>query len=194
MAGRRPMQGLEQVRALSHPLRIRLIELFAQRPMTTKQAAELLGESPTKLYHHVAALESAGLVELRETRQNRGTTEKYFAAVSRRLAASGSALAASTPKDHAAIGMVVFDQSRNDLVRALAAGLAEGRQPLIATRSVLRMSSKAAKKLEAELTALLRRLTTQAEKTQSSPEGATPRRAARRRYSLTIALIPAEEP
>ena len=74
MAGRKPMQGLEQVRALSHPLRIRLVELFAQRPMTTMQAAELLGEPPTKLYHHVAALERAGLVELRETRQNRGTT------------------------------------------------------------------------------------------------------------------------
>src|SRR3954453_6620842 len=70
--------GLEQMRALSHPLRVRLLELFAEGPRTTKQAAEALGESPTKLYHHVAALERAGLVRLRETRQNRGTTEKYF--------------------------------------------------------------------------------------------------------------------
>jgi DNA-binding transcriptional ArsR family regulator len=191
MAGRKSMQGLEQVRALSHPLRIQLIELFAQRPMTTKQAAELLRESPTKLYHHVAALERAGLVELRETRQNRGTTEKYFAAVSGRLALRAGAVAGSTPKDHAAMGMVVFDQSRNDLVRALAAGLADGRQPLIATRSVLRMSSASAKKLAAELRDLLRRLTT---KSKSSSERATPSRGPRRRYSLTIALIPAEEP
>jgi len=68
--------GLEQVRALSHPLRLRLLELFKLQPRTAKQAAEVLGEPPTRLYHHVAALERAGLIRLRETRQNRGTTEK----------------------------------------------------------------------------------------------------------------------
>src|SRR5437763_15673776 len=64
--------GMEEVRALSHPLRLRLLELFAERPRTTKQAAEVLGEAPTRLYHHVAALEKAGLVRLRETRRKRG--------------------------------------------------------------------------------------------------------------------------
>src|SRR5918911_101299 len=81
-------EGLEQLRALSHPLRLRLLELFARRPMTTKQAAEELGEPPTRLYHHVAALERAGLVRLRETRQNRGTTEKYFETVANRFVAA----------------------------------------------------------------------------------------------------------
>ena len=37
------------------------MELFAEAPRTTKQVAELLGEPPTRLYHHVAALERAGL-------------------------------------------------------------------------------------------------------------------------------------
>ena len=53
----RQTAGLEQMRALSHPLRLRLLELFAERPRTTKQAAEALGEPTTKLYHHVAAHE-----------------------------------------------------------------------------------------------------------------------------------------
>src|ERR1051326_7711550 len=72
--------GLDQVRALAHPLRLRLLELFARQPRTAKQAAEVLGEPPTRLYHHVAALERAGLIRLKETRQNRGTTEKYYEA------------------------------------------------------------------------------------------------------------------
>jgi DNA-binding transcriptional ArsR family regulator len=62
---RHKMEGLEQVRALSHPLRLELVELFATRPMTTKQAADAMHKAPTRLYHHVAALENAGLIRLR---------------------------------------------------------------------------------------------------------------------------------
>jgi DNA-binding transcriptional ArsR family regulator len=180
--------GLDQVRALAHPLRLRLLELFVRQPMTTKQAAEALGEPPTKLYHHVGALERAGLVRLRETRQNRGTTEKYFEAAARRVEASPAA-AAATAQDHAAMGMVVFDQARTELVQALVGGLADGRRPLIATRSVLRMSPAAAKKVAAELTALLRRLGASAERSAGRPR----RRETLRRYSLTIALIPTDD-
>src|SRR5437764_897549 len=74
-----------ELRALAHPLRLRLLELFAEAPRTTKQVADLLGEPPTRLYHHVAALERAGLLRLTATRKNRGTTEKWFEAVSRTM-------------------------------------------------------------------------------------------------------------
>src|SRR5262249_14730633 len=108
--------GLEQVRALSHPLRLRLLELFAARPRTTKQAAEELGETPTKLYHHVAALERAGLVRLCETRKKRGTTEKYFEAATHRVVSDAKDHSLGDPavqRDLAALGLVVFDQARN---------------------------------------------------------------------------------
>src|SRR5438874_8446382 len=73
--------GIAEMRALAHPLRLRLLELFAEQPRTTKQVAELLGQPPTRLYHHVAALERAGLLVLKETRQNRGAVEKWYAGV-----------------------------------------------------------------------------------------------------------------
>src|SRR5580765_6603934 len=69
-----------EMRALAHPLRLRVLEVFAEAPRTTKQVADLLGEPPTRLYHHVAALERAGLLRLKETRRNRGTTEKWYEA------------------------------------------------------------------------------------------------------------------
>src|SRR5436190_23503778 len=47
------MHRLDEVRALTHPLRIKLLELFAAQPRTTKQAAEIPGENPTRLYQHV---------------------------------------------------------------------------------------------------------------------------------------------
>src|SRR3982751_5112700 len=101
--------GLEQMRALSHPLRIRLLELFAEKPRTTKQAAEVLGEAPTRLYHHVAALERAGLIRLRETRPVRGAVEKYFEATAKRYVADEESLRDPAHKrDLAAMGLVVF--------------------------------------------------------------------------------------
>jgi DNA-binding transcriptional ArsR family regulator len=182
------MEGLEQVRALSHPLRLRLLELFAQCPRTTKQAAEELGEAPTRLYHHVAALERAGLVRLRETRRNRGTTEKYFEAVANRFMGGAQQAAALGEKGAAAVGVVLFDQARNELVRALASGAADAPHPLMAVRGVLRLSKREATQLKKELLELLKRLQSVRAHVQGSKS-----RSARSRYSLTIALLPTDQ-
>lgn len=75
------IRSLDQLKILGDPLRMRILEVFIHTPGTTKQVAKSLGEPPTKLYHHVDALERAGLIELRSTRQNRGTLEKHYSAV-----------------------------------------------------------------------------------------------------------------
>jgi len=76
---------LDQVRLLAHPLRLRLFEAFAVAPRTTHQVAKELGVQPTRLYHHVNALARVGLLRLRETRQVRGATEKYYESAGRML-------------------------------------------------------------------------------------------------------------
>lgn len=74
---------LEQIRVLANPLRVRMVELFCREEYTTKQVAQELGEKPTKLYHHVEALEKVGLIRQMRTRRNRGTLERYYLAVAR---------------------------------------------------------------------------------------------------------------
>ncbi len=69
---------VDQLKALAHPLRQTLLGQFSKGPATTKQVATVLGLQPTGLYHHVAKLEDAGLLQMVETRQVRGATEKYF--------------------------------------------------------------------------------------------------------------------
>ena len=175
--------GLEQMRALSHPLRLRLLELFAERPRTTKQAAEALGEPTTKLYHHVAALERAGLVRLRETRQNRGTTEKYFEVTQNQFLAKTDAALLQNEEAQAVMGFVLFDQAREELVRALSSSPRPG--TVVAVRGILRLSRAEAKRLRKELVALVKRV--------SEPGASDARsRTRRRRYTLTIALLPAD--
>lgn len=175
-------KGLDQVRALAHPLRLRLLELFAQEPRTAKQAAEVLGEPPTRLYHHVAALERAGLIRLKETRQNRGTTEKYYEA-SKRVGPFGKEAIKDKDarRDLAAMGFVVFDQARNELAKALASE--DEPENLVAVRAVFRLSPKAARELQKELLDVLKKMRTREK----------PARGKTRRYALTIAMVPTDE-
>lgn len=80
------IENAGQLKAIADPLRRRLLEVFASGPITTKQAASLIDEKPTKLYHHVDFLEQSGLIKLVGTRPNRGTTEKYYQSVARKFA------------------------------------------------------------------------------------------------------------
>jgi DNA-binding transcriptional ArsR family regulator len=124
-----------EMRALAHPLRLRVLEVFAEQPRTTKQVADLLGEPPTRLYHHVAALERAGLLRLTETRKNRGTTEKWYEAIARTMGSSAPVRSTGrAPKVQAArrsVAMAVLEQSRQELLAAMAHTDAN-RPPLVA--------------------------------------------------------------
>src|SRR5262245_14992699 len=80
----------EQVRALAHPLRVRMLGAFAAQERTTRQVAEVLHEKPTRLYHHLKALAAAGLIRKTRTRRNRGTLETYYRAVAGSIRADPS--------------------------------------------------------------------------------------------------------
>ena len=75
------LSNIEQIKAITHPIRQRLYEQLAKAPATAKQLADDLGYKPTRLYHHMEKLESAGLINLIRTEQIRGTTAKYYEAV-----------------------------------------------------------------------------------------------------------------
>ena len=131
------LPALAEMRALAHPLRLRILEIFAEGPRTTKQVADLLGEPPTRLYHHVAALERAGLLVLKETRKNRGTIEKWYEAVPKQLVATPFARGARRPENAAArraLAMSVLEQSRQELIAAMQRG---GDQPALLERLIV---------------------------------------------------------
>src|SRR5262245_11441664 len=81
------LANLEQMKVLADPRRIRILEALGSEERTTKQVAEILGEPPTRLYHHVAALARVGLIRLARTRQRRGALEKYYVAVAKAFSA-----------------------------------------------------------------------------------------------------------
>jgi predicted ArsR family transcriptional regulator len=84
------IKDLEQIRLLSDPFKLQLLQAFAEGDKTTKQVAAELGESITKLYRHVDALHDAGLLEIAGEKQKRGTVERTFRAVAQRFEADHS--------------------------------------------------------------------------------------------------------
>ncbi len=81
------LQTPAQWKALSHPLRLRVLELLADGARTNEELAAALGEQSGKLYFHTKRLLDAGLIALDHTRQKGPITEKLYRAVARRFAA-----------------------------------------------------------------------------------------------------------
>ncbi|BAA31057.1 ArsR/SmtB family transcription factor [Pyrococcus horikoshii] len=56
----------KQLKALSDPTRIKILELLREHPMSVSEIAERLGRDKSTVYRHIKALEDAGLVEVVE--------------------------------------------------------------------------------------------------------------------------------
>jgi DNA-binding transcriptional ArsR family regulator len=75
----------EQVKALAHPLRNRILFSLDADGATVSQLAKSLSTNKGNVAHHLAVLERAGLVLRGARRQVRGGTEQYFVRAARRL-------------------------------------------------------------------------------------------------------------
>lgn len=116
-AGAPPLRRtVADLRALAHPLRLRMMELFAESPKTTKQVAELLDQPPTRLYHHVAALERAGFLVLTERRQNRGAVEKWYTGVAQQIQAGVRQKGDAARAARRALAATALEQARQELL------------------------------------------------------------------------------
>lgn len=116
MEGTFVIDTLEQFKALAHPLRLKIFEQMAMTARTTKEVAEELGEKPTRLYHHVAALDRAGLIRLVRTEPKRGATAKYYEAVARSVQVDPSLFAEEGSN-------AVLEQNAAGMVQGLVTGL-----------------------------------------------------------------------
>lgn len=120
------IDDVEQLKAISDPLRLRMVEAMAEpseRGWTAKELAEHLGTKQTKLYHHLALLEQHGLIRVAQTRLVSGIQERRYAAVAQSFRV-GRGLLAGGADD--AIGHVldaVFEKARGEILAGQRAGL-----------------------------------------------------------------------
>lgn len=74
------IQDFEHLKILADSRRLTILRLLMAGPATLSQLGLVLDEHPARVRHHLKQLESAGLVELVDTRVVRGFVEKYYRA------------------------------------------------------------------------------------------------------------------
>jgi len=71
------------VRALSHPLRVQILEILSERVASPNDLSEELGVELTHVAYHTRTLDRCGCLELVDTAQRRGATEHYYRTAAR---------------------------------------------------------------------------------------------------------------
>jgi DNA-binding transcriptional ArsR family regulator len=174
-----------ELRAFAHPLRLRLYELFAEKPRTTMQVAALLGEPPTRLYHHVNVLQKAGLLRLGETRPIRGAVEKYFEVVRPSGVTPGAKVLESDPaarQSARAAAHAVIEQARHDVLGGMTDFRAPGGAGPVLLRMLISTTPSKAARIQRRILAFVKNV---------REECGDPPAKDRGRWSLTIAFAPA---
>jgi DNA-binding transcriptional ArsR family regulator len=90
----------EQLKALGHPLRVRVLEMLGQESdwqLTNRELAQRLGVDPGHLHFHVRMLLKAGLIELAD--ENGRGREKPYRAVAKVFRVAPELLAAGGASD-----------------------------------------------------------------------------------------------
>ncbi|HXV74766.1 MAG TPA: helix-turn-helix domain-containing protein [Candidatus Polarisedimenticolaceae bacterium] len=175
---------------LADELRVRILEaLCDDEPRTTKQVAKRLGEKPTRLYHHVDALERVGLIRLAETRQVRGTVEKYYRAVAKVFRADSSLFrtddAGEAAKQVVGVVQTMMLNTAEDLRRLIDAGHdVAGSDEALLSYTEVHASEEQIRRLREKLMAVLHDVG----ETGCDEESGGPGKP--RRFRLTLAFFP----
>ncbi len=75
-----PLHSFEQIKILTDSRRLGILRRLMAAPASLTQLGQALGEHPAWVRHHVKMLETAGLVDIVETRVTNGVVEKFYRA------------------------------------------------------------------------------------------------------------------
>jgi DNA-binding transcriptional ArsR family regulator len=140
-------------RALADPLRIRLLEALWELPRSARDLAHCVGLPADRLYYHLAQLEQAGLIEIKEHRPlPRGKVERVYAPT----VAEPPAEAAS-PEEMVAFLGSMLDATRADIGAAYQAREAGQRREVNLLRGAVRLIDAELEQLNTQLEELAAR-------------------------------------
>lgn len=82
-------ESSEQLKALTHELRVQILSLLNERAASTTELATALNRPKGTVGYHLKVLEAAGLIKVVATRRVRALTEKYYGRVARTVVYKG---------------------------------------------------------------------------------------------------------
>src|SRR2546429_5942383 len=115
LPSRIPIKTAQQFKAISDPIRSRILGIIQNQPATAKQIAHILNASPGAIGHHLHVLEAAGLAQVVARRIMRGIVANYYTRTARIFTYElPPEVAGST-----SIGLEIITQAREELAEAL---------------------------------------------------------------------------
>ena len=138
----------EEFKAMSHPLRLRILRLCLHEALTNKEIADRLGADPATTLHHVRILLNTGFLAVDEVRTGtRGALEKPY-----RATGKSWVLSVTRPEDQMIGGAAVLDALRGELADTDPSDILE------CTRLGVKMSPAAIEELLARIRAIVTEL------------------------------------
>jgi DNA-binding transcriptional ArsR family regulator len=158
---------LQQLKVLSDPLRVDMLELILYEAHTVKQLATILAMPPTKLYYHMNALEMAGFARIVQTQVKSGIIEKYYRRAARTFLVDPQLFTArpvpnGQQANLAKLVTYVFQATTDEMHRSVDAGLielpankSESARNFVLKRGLLHLRAEDIPRFVARLDALL---------------------------------------
>lgn len=171
----------ELLRALGHPLRIKILALTAERVMSPNAMARKIGDTVGNVGYHARVLRAAGLIELVDEKPVRGAVEHFYRAIERPWF-DQDCWSQFAPEVKSAISSYGIDLLVNDAARAVQAGTFDSRDSRHLSRVPMLLDAEGfanvSKILDQALDAVLAEQAASDERRRSSREEATPTIAA----------------
>src|SRR4051794_10647801 len=144
------------VKALSHPLRVRILAMLQERTATPVELASWLGARLGTVAYHVRTLHELGLIELVDETRVRGAVAHHYRAKERPRVSDDAWERAAPIAKQAAVGASL--QTIDEYARASAAAGGFDRGDAHLSRLVMRLDRQGWKELSATLAELLDRI------------------------------------
>ena len=187
----RRISDVETLKALSDPLRLRILELMITRPhdaWSVKEMAGALVVPATRLYHHVELLQERDLIRAAEQHVVSGIIETRYqvSALSFRLDQALLRGPDGGPSAARDVITTIFDETRRDLERLMAIPPRPG-DDLVDRTSLARSLTRLTPARAAELRERLRTLVEEYDSVSDEPDATT--------YHLLVVMYndPAQE-
>jgi DNA-binding transcriptional ArsR family regulator len=141
------------VKALAHPLRVRILAILEEGEHSPTKIANLLGASLGVVAYHVRTLHQLGLVDLVSTTPRRGAIEHHYRAKERPRVSATAWQSASAMAKQALVGSTL--QQVNEYVSGSAAVGGFDRPDAHLTRTAMRLDERGWDELAAACARLL---------------------------------------
>jgi DNA-binding transcriptional ArsR family regulator len=152
----KPIKSIDDpryVKALSHPIRVRVLALLEERMASPVELAEVLGVSLGSVSYHVRNLHRLGLIELKKETRRRGAIEHHYRA-KERPSVTDKAWSEATPiAKQAMVGSMLRQMS--DYANTAAAAGGFDRSDAHITRTRMKLDEQGWRELSKACHALL---------------------------------------